>query len=50
VIAATCDYGGPVTAVVRQGNVLACQFHPEKSGRNGLAFLHRFVSGCPAPT
>jgi glutamine amidotransferase len=42
-IVATCDYGGAVTAVVRAGNVLACQFHPEKSGRNGLAFLRRFV-------
>jgi imidazole glycerol-phosphate synthase subunit HisH len=47
VISATCDYGGPVTAVVRQQNVLACQFHPEKSGRNGLAFLRRFVSSLP---
>ncbi len=43
-VIATCDYGGPVTAVVRSGNVLACQFHPEKSGRNGLAFLGRFVA------
>jgi imidazole glycerol-phosphate synthase subunit HisH len=47
VIAATCDYGGPVTAVVRRGNVLACQFHPEKSGHNGLAFLARFVASLP---
>jgi glutamine amidotransferase len=49
VVAATCDYGGPLTAAVRQGNVLACQYHPEKSGRNGLAFLGGFVSSLPAP-
>jgi glutamine amidotransferase len=49
VVAATCDYGGPVTAAVRQRNVLACQFHPEKSGRNGLAFLRRFVASSASP-
>jgi glutamine amidotransferase len=48
VLTATCDYGGPVTAAVRQGNVVACQFHPEKSGRNGLAYLQRFVAALPA--
>jgi glutamine amidotransferase len=47
-VTATCDFGGPVTAAVWQGNVLACQFHPEKSGRNGLAYLQRFVAALPA--
>jgi glutamine amidotransferase len=40
---ATCDYGGPVCAAVQQGNVLATQFHPEKSGTTGLRILHNFV-------
>ncbi|HEX9259098.1 MAG TPA: imidazole glycerol phosphate synthase subunit HisH [Acidimicrobiales bacterium] len=43
VVAATCDYGGPLTAAVRLGNVFATQFHPEKSGRSGLALLANFV-------
>ncbi len=39
---ATCHYGAPLTAVVERGNVFGCQFHPEKSGRAGLAILRRF--------
>jgi glutamine amidotransferase len=41
---ATCDYGGPVVAAVERGDVWATQFHPEKSGRTGLAILERFVA------
>ncbi len=44
VVAATCEYGGMVNAAFRQGNVFATQFHPEKSGRDGLALLRNFVS------
>lgn len=40
---ATTDYGGDVTAVVRRGNVLAMQFHPEKSQDNGLRLLQNWV-------
>ena len=42
-VVATCDYGGPVTAAVEQGNVWATQFHPEKSGAQGLAVLANFA-------
>lgn len=42
---ATCDYGGnQLTAVVAKGNVIGCQFHPEKSGLAGLYFLRNFMS------
>jgi glutamine amidotransferase len=43
VVAATCDYGGPLTAAVRSGTVFATQFHPEKSARSGLALLAAFA-------
>jgi len=40
---AVCDYGGPTTSVVRSGALLATQFHPEKSGADGLGMLARFA-------
>jgi glutamine amidotransferase len=43
-VVATCDYGGPVTAVVERGALAATQFHPEKSGAVGLGLLANFVS------
>ncbi len=42
-VAATCQYGATVNAAFRQGTVFATQFHPEKSGRAGLALLANFV-------
>ena len=39
---ATAEYGANFTAAVRQGNVWGCQFHPEKSGKVGLAILRAF--------
>lgn len=47
-VAATCDYGGTVNAAFRAGTVFATQFHPEKSGRDGLALLANFVAGVGA--
>lgn len=44
---ATCDYGGDVVAIVADDNVAAMQFHPEKSGANGLAILGNWVRGLP---
>jgi glutamine amidotransferase len=41
---AICDYGGPVAALVARGNLWGAQFHPEKSGRSGLALLSNFVA------
>ncbi len=39
---ATAEYGVSVTAAVADGNVMGCQFHPEKSGRVGLNILRAF--------
>ncbi len=44
VIAATTDYGARFVSAVAYGNVFACQFHPEKSQRAGLALLERFLA------
>lgn len=41
--AATCDYGQTFTAAICRGNVMATQFHPEKSGEAGLKMLRRFA-------
>jgi len=42
-VAASCDYGGPVTAAVHKNNIFATQFHPEKSQDFGLRLLDNFV-------
>jgi imidazole glycerol-phosphate synthase subunit HisH len=42
-VVATCDYGGPVVAAVERDRLWATQFHPEKSGRAGLAMLRNWV-------
>ena len=42
---ADCEYGGVIiSAVVSNENIVACQFHPEKSGDVGLRILRRFLS------
>jgi glutamine amidotransferase len=40
------DYGFELPASVQKGNVYGTQFHPEKSGPNGLAVLRNFYSIC----
>lgn len=42
-LVATAEYGIDVPAVVNNGNVYGCQFHPEKSGRVGLNILQAFI-------
>lgn len=43
-LVATTEYGTVVTAAVARGNVMGCQFHPEKSGDVGLNILRAFVA------
>ncbi len=44
---AHCDYGGPITAIVGQGNVVGTQFHPEKSQSAGLRLIANFLKWAP---
>ena len=43
VIKGYAHYGTMVPAIVEQDNISACQFHPEKSGKPGLAILRNYV-------
>jgi len=42
-VAATTEYGIEYASAVARGNILAVQFHPEKSGEVGLAILNRWA-------
>lgn len=56
----TCtDYGYEFVSSIQKGNIVATQFHPEKSGKAGLRILENFLdttreeiipSSCPATT
>lgn len=41
-LVATAEYGKELTAAVQKGNIMGCQFHPEKSGDVGLNILRAF--------
>jgi glutamine amidotransferase len=43
-IAASCCYGYEFTAAVIESNIIATQFHPEKSQDNGIQLLENFVN------
>ncbi|WP_044641977.1 imidazole glycerol phosphate synthase subunit HisH [Risungbinella massiliensis] len=44
-IIATTDYGEKIPAIIQQNNVIGIQFHPEKSGENGLRILKQALEG-----
>ena len=46
-IVATCNYGGPVVAMVGRDNIAGTQFHPEKSQKLGLALIANFLRWSP---
>ncbi|CAA9557103.1 MAG: Imidazole glycerol phosphate synthase amidotransferase subunit [uncultured Thermomicrobiales bacterium] len=43
-VAAETDYGVPFPSVVVRNNIWGTQFHPEKSGPDGLALIAAFVA------
>ncbi len=58
-ILTTTDYGYEFVSSIQKGNVVATQFHPEKSGKAGLKILENFLDSsreaivpqsCPATT
>ncbi len=45
IIAAQVNYGSEkLTAMIQHDNLLACQFHPEKSGKTGEKLLRKWLS------
>lgn len=44
IVTAVTEYGTTIHASVEQGNLFACQFHPEKSSDTGLKILRNFIS------
>lgn len=44
IVAASTEYATHVHASVEQGNIFACQFHPEKSSDVGLKILSNFAA------
>ena len=43
IVSSECVYGRAFAASIERGNIFACQFHPEKSQRQGLSVLERFL-------
>lgn len=41
---AVCEYGIEFPCIIGRDNLIACQFHPEKSGEFGLTLLRNFLS------
>jgi glutamine amidotransferase len=42
-VAGETEYGVSICSVIAQGNLVATQFHPEKSGEAGLRFYDNFI-------
>ena len=43
IVLTTTDYGVEFASSIEKDNIMACQFHPEKSQRMGLRLLQNFI-------
>jgi glutamine amidotransferase/cyclase len=50
VVLTTTDYGYAFASSIQKGNVIATQFHPEKSGNAGLRILENFLKSDAKPS
>ncbi|RDW21167.1 imidazole glycerol phosphate synthase subunit HisH [Oceanobacillus chungangensis] len=41
-LVASAQYGGTIPAIVKKGNIVGMQFHPEKSGKTGIQLLKNY--------
>ena len=46
-VLATTDYGEAFVSMVQKGNIVATQFHPEKSGSLGIKIINNFLNNFP---
>jgi glutamine amidotransferase len=44
IISAYTEYGNKLAVAIEDGNVFAVQFHPEKSGDEGMKILRKFLA------
>lgn len=45
IIGGKTNYGIEFTSFIKKDNIVGVQFHPEKSGDNGIRFLEKFLEG-----
>ncbi|MGN1051712.1 MAG: imidazole glycerol phosphate synthase subunit HisH, partial [Acutalibacteraceae bacterium] len=43
IVSAKTRYGVEIDAAIEKDNIIATQFHPEKSGETGLLMLNNFI-------
>ncbi len=45
IILGSCRYfETKINSIILKDNIIGCQFHPEKSGKNGLKFIESFIN------
>lgn len=49
-VLSTTDYGDEFVSILQKGNIVATQFHPEKSGQLGLKIINNFLNNFPITT